>query len=144
MTDRSRLINLVAASWRLLYRHLAIACLQIVAIAIVCLPILFAGCDPVLTTEEKPGDFEIEMPNSVKSQVGFHELVMIDESGNYTVDNTPMTASEIATYFSTLASERKLSTLLISRDEASPYASVVELIGLASQAGIKNVKFQVN
>lgn len=104
------------------------------------------GCDPIVTIEQKSGDFSVEMPsenqpdNDDAASVEF--VVSIEKNGEFVFESETINPSKLESHFAKLTDERASPTLVIRRGVNVPYERVMDLLELATNAGIQSVKFE--
>ena len=129
---------LVSAKKPLLMKHLLPFLL--------CYLLASTGCAPRVVIEEKPGDFNIEMPTVGQAEnddaVNFEVAIGINANGDYEFKNELIEQPELESYLAELTEEHETLTLLIIKDDSAPYDRLVKLMKIATKAGVETIRFE--
>lgn len=102
---------------------------------------IVSACEQVAVVPAE-GDFSIEMPepNEPVSE-SFEFFVLVDENGDYSVDQTSIKFFELKQMIERSVAKHKQITLVIQGDASPTSNSVMQLMGLSEKPGITKIRF---
>lgn len=103
------------------------------------LVVIFIVTAPLLASS-----IRLDLPRAQGAQAGDAPrsvLVVVDPSGQVFLDDQPVTPEQLASQLATAARQNPETELQLRADQSVPYGKVVEVMGVAHQAGLTRIGF---
>lgn len=103
------------------------------------LVVIFIVTAPLLASS-----IRLDLPRAQGAQAGDAPrsvLVVVDPSGQVFLDDKPVSAEQLATQLAAAARQNPETELQLRADQSVPYGKVVEVMGVAHQAGLTRIGF---
>lgn len=103
------------------------------------LVVIFIVTAPLLASS-----IRLDLPRAQGAQAGDAPksvLVVVDPSGQVFLEDKPVTPEQLATQLAAAARQNPETEMQLRADQSVPYGKVVEVMGVAHQAGLTRIGF---
>jgi biopolymer transport protein TolR len=98
----------------------------------------------IITAPLLASSIRLDLPRAQGAQAGDAPrsvLVVVDPSGQVFLDDKPVDAAQLAAQLAAAARQNPETELQLRADQSVPYGKVVEVMGVAHQAGLTRIGF---
>jgi biopolymer transport protein TolR len=106
------------------------------------LVVIFILTAPLLTSSIKLALPTLEAGQASDAQRSVS--LVVDRAGQTFVDDRPLTLAELSQHLQSTATRHPDAEVQLRADENAPYGKVIEVLGLAQQAGLTRIGFVTN